>query len=174
MRLKELRIKKGYTQQQMADFLNVTQAAYSGWENEKYEPNSDVLIEISKIFRVSIDYILEISNEPLPVPAEELDAWFSEFMSLDEEIQQVVSTINFKEVSLIEDFRTLNVEGQEKVLDITDDLVKSGKYAISSTAPAIPIQYKAVARSKDDHEPRIITAEEMARIENAPKEDLDI
>ena len=38
-----------------------------------------------------------------------------------------------KEVKLIESYRTLNDEGQEKIIDSVDDLIRSGKYIKNNT-----------------------------------------
>ena len=61
-RLKELRIAAGYTQQQMADMLNIRQQSYTRYENNVGEPNLSTVVAISKIFDVSSDYLLGISD----------------------------------------------------------------------------------------------------------------
>lgn len=61
-KLKEIRTQKGMTQQEVAKKLNITQATYSGYESGKYEPSIDILISISKLFKVSIDYLVNNEN----------------------------------------------------------------------------------------------------------------
>lgn len=61
-RLKELRTAAGYTQQQMADKLNIRQQSYTRYENNVGEPNLSTLVAISKILDVSSDYLLGISD----------------------------------------------------------------------------------------------------------------
>ncbi len=61
-RLKELRIAAGYTQQQMADKLCVRQQSYARYESNVGEPNLSAVVAISKIFDVSTDYLLGISE----------------------------------------------------------------------------------------------------------------
>lgn len=65
LRLKELRKQNKLTQQQLAEMLGVTQAALSGWENEKFEIDNSSLLKCAKIFDVSIDYLLG-RQEQLP------------------------------------------------------------------------------------------------------------
>ena len=55
LRLKELRKQNKLTQQQLAEMLGVTQAALSGWENEKFGIDNGSLIKCAKIYDVSID-----------------------------------------------------------------------------------------------------------------------
>ncbi len=56
--IKELRIKKGYSQNKLGEELHVTRQAISNWENGKAIPDSDILIKLSEIFNVSINEIL--------------------------------------------------------------------------------------------------------------------
>lgn len=64
-RLKTLRIKKKLTQQQRADLLGLTKSVISAYENGLRYPAYDVLIKISRIFKVSTDFLLgvEIKRE---------------------------------------------------------------------------------------------------------------
>ena len=66
LRLKELRKQNKLTQQQLAEMLGVTQAALSGWENEKFGIDNGSLLKFAKIFDVSIDYLLGRDEEQLP------------------------------------------------------------------------------------------------------------
>ena len=66
LRLKELRKQNKLTQQQLAEMLGVTQAALSGWENEKFVIDNGSLLKCAKIFDVSIDYLLGRDEEQLP------------------------------------------------------------------------------------------------------------
>lgn len=59
MRLKELRLKNGFTQNQLAKKLKVSNQTILNWENGIYEPKISQLIEIANIFDVSLDYLLE-------------------------------------------------------------------------------------------------------------------
>ena len=56
-RLKNARILKGLSAQDVADGLKVTRQAYSKYENGKSFPNSKMLIDLHKILDVSIDYL---------------------------------------------------------------------------------------------------------------------
>lgn len=61
-RLKDLREDKDLTQEQLAKMLNITQQAYSNYENEKRELPYDIMIKISLFYNVSLDYIFKLSN----------------------------------------------------------------------------------------------------------------
>ena len=61
-RLAEVRKDHGDTQQSLADKLNVTKFTVSNWEQEKSEPYHEVLVRICKLYNVSSDYLLGLSN----------------------------------------------------------------------------------------------------------------
>lgn len=58
LQIKELRIKKGLTQQQVADALHISRQVYGFYENGKREPNIETLKRIASFFGVSVDYLL--------------------------------------------------------------------------------------------------------------------
>lgn len=62
MKLKELREENGYTQTDVAGFLNVKQNTYSQYETEKRQLPIDVLIKLSKFYGVTTDYILGLED----------------------------------------------------------------------------------------------------------------
>lgn len=61
-RIKEIRLDLELTQSQMANILNVTRSAYSLWEIEKNIIPLTKLCEFSNTFKVSIDYIVKLSD----------------------------------------------------------------------------------------------------------------
>lgn len=62
MRLKEIREENGFTQSQIAEYLNIKQNTYSQYENEKRQLPIDVLIKLSKFYNTTTDYILELED----------------------------------------------------------------------------------------------------------------
>ena len=64
MRLKELRKKRRMTQQRLAIELNMTQNSISRYENGVREADYQTLIKFADFFNVSIDYLLERSDNP--------------------------------------------------------------------------------------------------------------
>ena len=57
-RIKELRGKAGLSMDQMAKRLGVTKSRINMWENNGTVPRMNVLIELSKFFNVTTDYLL--------------------------------------------------------------------------------------------------------------------
>lgn len=61
-RLKELRIEKSLTQQQVAVLLGITQRAYSHYEIGDREPSIEMLKKICQLFEVSADYLIGLTD----------------------------------------------------------------------------------------------------------------
>ena len=59
-RIRDLRESKNYTQQQLADYLNVSQTTYSRYENGVLDIPSNVLKKLASFYQVTLDFILEI------------------------------------------------------------------------------------------------------------------
>lgn len=57
-RIKSLRKGQEITQDQLAEFLNVSRQSVWGYENNSVEPSLDVLVKIADRFNVSLDYLL--------------------------------------------------------------------------------------------------------------------
>lgn len=64
MRLKLLRKQKHMSQLSLAMKLNTTQMSISRYETGKREPDLKTLILITDFFDVSIDYLLERTDNP--------------------------------------------------------------------------------------------------------------
>lgn len=65
MRLKELRKSTGITQQKLAIDLNINQNSISRYENGEREADYKTLIALADYFHVSIDYLLERTDNPV-------------------------------------------------------------------------------------------------------------
>ncbi len=61
-RLIELRKEFGYTQQFVAEYLKIDRSNYSKYELGKLEINISMLISLSKLYKVSTDYILGLTD----------------------------------------------------------------------------------------------------------------
>lgn len=56
--LKNLREAKNITQEQLADYLQVSRPTIAGYETKSRQPDFEKLEKISDFFQVSIDYLL--------------------------------------------------------------------------------------------------------------------
>ncbi|MCM1233981.1 MAG: helix-turn-helix domain-containing protein [Ruminococcus flavefaciens] len=69
-RLKELRLAHGYkSQKDLAEVLFVNQTAVSQWERGVTTPSSQMLLKLSDMYGVSVDYLLGLENQKEKAPA---------------------------------------------------------------------------------------------------------
>lgn len=59
LKFKEIRTIKGYSQQEVADYLHCSAVTYSRYETGNRNPSLDLLIKIADLFDVSIDCLLD-------------------------------------------------------------------------------------------------------------------
>jgi transcriptional regulator with XRE-family HTH domain len=62
-RISTLRKNSKMSQEELADLLYITRQALSKWENGTSIPSIDSLLEVSKIFNVSFDYLLCLNED---------------------------------------------------------------------------------------------------------------
>ena len=58
-KIKNLRLERGWTQEELGKILNVQKAAISKYENGIASPSIEILKTLSSVFGVSIDYLLD-------------------------------------------------------------------------------------------------------------------
>lgn len=64
-RIKDLREDNDLTQQQVADKIGITQRKYSYIETGVQPLTDEILISLSKLYNVSIDYILKQTDNKI-------------------------------------------------------------------------------------------------------------
>ena len=65
--LKKLRENRDIKQLEVSNFLGISQAGYSKIEKNIRNANAQTLIKISEFFNVSVDYLLGLIDDPLPL-----------------------------------------------------------------------------------------------------------
>lgn len=96
-RLKQLRSSENKTQQQIADYLGITRAAYSHFENNRNDPDKNTLVKLATLYNVTTDYLLgrdinkktDLSNDQLTIAAH-IDDDVSE-----DEMKEILSFIDY-------------------------------------------------------------------------------
>ena len=64
-RIRGLREDRDLKQRQIAEYLNCSQQVYSNYELGQRDIPTDVLIRLSRLYDVSIDYILGLTSNPI-------------------------------------------------------------------------------------------------------------
>ena len=104
--LKELRLNKGISQQQLADVIGVSQQSINKYENHKIEPEISVLCSMASYFETSIDYL--VGNTDISRKIEITDKY----------------NLNEAEKRCIDSFRLLNKEKKECIIKTMELFLK--------------------------------------------------
>jgi len=67
-RIRNMRVDGGYTQQQIAEYLNVKQNTYSQYEIGVLRYPVDVIMNLADFYGVSVDYLLGRTDVKEPYP----------------------------------------------------------------------------------------------------------
>jgi transcriptional regulator with XRE-family HTH domain len=62
IKIKELRIKFGFTQSSLAAQLGITRSAVNAWEMGVALPSTETVVKLARIFGVPSDYLLGIDD----------------------------------------------------------------------------------------------------------------
>lgn len=98
-RLKELRIKSGLTQEELGKKIKLSKSNISKYESGDVEPNMQTLIEISRLFKCSTDFLLGATDD-LDQKVKENELNFDiEKLSVEskEELQKYVHLLKIKD-----------------------------------------------------------------------------
>lgn len=102
----------GLTKNKLLTDTGINKNAFVDWERRGTSPSGEIVVRIADYFHVSTDYLLGRTDDPRPVGEEGPDPLRS---------------------TLLRNFDQLNQEGQEKLVDTSDDMIASGKYIKSSS-----------------------------------------
>ena len=65
-RIRSLREDNDLSQQQLADYLNISQRTYSYYESGEHNMPLTILVQLADYYRTSTDYLLGRTNDPAP------------------------------------------------------------------------------------------------------------
>lgn len=140
-RIKEVRKKQGYSQQSLAMKLNVNQTAISQWERGTTTPSASLLKQLSKLFNVSTDYLLGISDDYHTYSWQDTDIMNEVKNNLDPIIKNIFQSIKESDDQtqklifdiLIEFQSILNIPNKS-IKNMTIDLLHQNIYGMNNVA----------------------------------------
>lgn len=106
-RIKEARKSMGLTQEELAKLVGVTKGAIANYENGTSHPKESILYKLIDVFGCDANYL------------------FQDMIH----VRKPSSATPQNEAALLDLYRQLNGEGQQRVIDYTEDLVSSGRYS---------------------------------------------
>lgn len=67
-RLRDCRKKSGHTQRDVSIYCDITEHAYQNYEAGRQEPKLSIIMRIAAFYKVSIDYLVGLTDDPAPYP----------------------------------------------------------------------------------------------------------
>ncbi len=107
--MRTLRTVNHYTQQQVADILNIDRTTYTSYEISKNTPDIMLLDAFAKIFSVSIDFILNIDTKNPEALCDEADEYETS------RAESLVSQLTREEREFLAEYRILSEKDKKKV-----------------------------------------------------------
>ncbi len=127
-RLRNIRISKNLTQQQLADALSVTVVAIRNWERGARKPSMELLVSLGLFLNTSLDFLvglpdLNSSTNFLSILSPTERSLLNDYQSLDSYGRKLVETVcSFEKQRVDSAIKTAS----EKIIKF--DSIKSGKY----------------------------------------------
>ena len=113
--MRALRTVNHYTQQQIADLLNIDRTTYTSYEISKNTPDIMLLDAFARIFHVDLDFILHIDTQNVDALCDEIETYVADNK---EPSYSLVSQLDKDERTLIAAYRLLSDEDKEKVREL--------------------------------------------------------
>lgn len=119
-RLKQARLDKGLTQEQLADLIGVAKSTLNGYEKGNREPDFFKIKMLIEVLGVDANYLLCIDESE----------------TIKKAPTENISESDPQRQRLLDNYEALNPLGRSKLVDYSDDLADSLKYTEVSTETA--------------------------------------
>ena len=115
-KLYSLRAQSGYSQEALAEKVNVSRQAISKWELGLTLPDTDKIVALSKVFDVTIDYLLK--DEIKVNKDESLDRLVLKFLGSAQDMDEISKElVDIMQDGIVDDMERRRVNEIVKMLD---------------------------------------------------------
>ena len=131
-KLLNLRTQSGYSQEALAEKLNVSRQAISKWELGTTLPETEKVIAISDFFKVSLDYLLR--GHIRMDSDESLDRMVLRFLGSAQDMENIAEElIDIMQDGIIDEKERVRVEAIIDTLDSIAEIISEIKKKMNST-----------------------------------------
>lgn len=115
-KLYRLRTQSGYSQEALAEKVNVSRQAISKWELGLTLPDTDKIVALSKVFDVTIDYLLK--DEIKVNKDESLDRLVLKFLGSAQDMEEISKElVDIMQDGMVDDMERRRVNEIVRMLD---------------------------------------------------------
>ena len=116
--IKELRQKKGITQEELAEALRVSVQTVSRWENSVNVPDLAMLPELTAYFNVTADYLLGLERSETVAKLLKTTETFE--LASREEAEEMVLKFKGEKFPVLKDYK-ITADGARTILEVTKE-----------------------------------------------------
>ena len=116
--IKELRQKKGITQEELSEALRVSVQTVSRWENGVNAPDLTMLPELAVYFKVTADYLLGLERNETMAKLLKTTETFE--LASRKEAEEMVLKFKGEKFPVLKDYK-ITADGEKTVLEVTKE-----------------------------------------------------
>ena len=116
--IKELRQKRGFTQEELADALRVSAQTISRWENGANAPDLSMLPQLAVYFSVTTDYLLGVERNETMAKLIKTTETFE--LASRQEAEEMVLKFKGEKFPVLKDYK-ITAEGDKVILEVTKE-----------------------------------------------------
>ena len=125
-KIRRTRLRKGITQNQIAEKIGISQPTYAQWENGKRKPKLETLKKIADALEVPVSTLYD--DYEFVDPGEGLtEDQKAKQKAHDQEQLKVIKKFYSRD-KLLHNFNAVNEEGQQKIVEYSNDIAENPKY----------------------------------------------
>lgn len=102
--VKQLRLERGLTQQELADMVGLTKVTISQYETGKRKPSFEMIEALADVFHVDMNYLLGFTDKIQKPAGDETDPAADKYLA-----------VSLSEIELIEAYRHAGAETQAAI-----------------------------------------------------------
>lgn len=116
--IKELRQKRGITQEELADALRVSVQTISRWENGANAPDLSMLPQLAVYFSVTTDYLLGVERNETMAKLIKTTETFE--LASKQEAEEMVLKFKGEKFPVLKDYK-ITADGDKVILEVTKE-----------------------------------------------------
>ena len=147
----QLRADRGIYQKQLAEYLSVSIGTISNYENGVHSPDLSTLCRIAEYFNVSADYLLGLTNNPMPINS--LNTKLSDGYTVGSVLNSILELSQSSRQKMAKYLSMIKIceemPKKEEIIDKQKQLLRRQKHAIERLNQTVGRQAQEILHLKE-------------------------